>query len=155
MRTLRDERSMLAQDTGSDMLDVSAFWKEYGSYRVVEGVLVLASPGNLVVALEVDDTNPHPDVKLGMLGNHVKLLLPPEEKKPLGAKVAIDTAMALVREHAARADRYEKVLREMAEHGEAMRAGREGGVQFARGKRSAWSFVAFMARGALDENDGA
>ena len=94
---------------------------EYGSYRVVEGVLVLASPGNLVVALEVDDTNPHRDVKLGILGNHVKLLLPPEEKKPLGAKVAIDTAMALVREHAARADRYEKALREIARRNDYVR----------------------------------
>ena len=92
---------------------VDAALGEYGSYRVVEGVLTLGT------ALDTRESRLPPVVlfgglPVGRLGDTVKLILPPEEKKPLGAKVAIDTAMALVREHAARADRYEKALVEIA-----------------------------------------
>ena len=110
MRTLRDE-----VDRCLFGIPRSDFLNEYGSYRVVEGVLTLGT------ALDTRESRLPPVVlfgglPVGRLGDTVKLILSPEEKKPLGAKVAIDTAMALVREHAARADRYEKALREIEEH---------------------------------------
>ena len=105
MRTLRDEALRIGYHYKPGY---GTFMDEYGSYRVVEGLLNVTNAK--AVAICTLDQQLH----VGWHGDHVKLILPPEEKKPLGAKVAIDTAMALVREHAARADRYEKALVEIA-----------------------------------------
>ena len=133
MRTLRDVMWSSAGDKKA-FVDavvkptkalIEATLKEYGSYRVVEGVLEEAHwyrgrhVGRLVV-VRVEDGDPQ-YVNLGTIGDYVKLILPPEEKGVTDvtadmlrvSRAQTDASRAREASERARADRYEKALREI------------------------------------------
>jgi hypothetical protein len=153
MKTLRDEWKRLyphepqRPEVCKHWPVAERFLDEYGSYRVVEGVLVLTASGSLV-AVEVGDEDLHYDVDLGAPGDHVKLLLPPEEKEEMldGAREQILEAQLNAtrgREFAERdrADKYKKALREIGGTSWPMLAAQDG-VRLLRK----------IAREALDED---
>ena len=105
MRTLRDEAERIGYHCKPGY---NTFMDKYGSYRVVEGVLTF-SPGRAYPGMVRVGGEP-----IGKSGEYVKLILPPEE--PNGpTKTELGTRLAAVN---ARADRYEKALREILEYRE-------------------------------------
>ena len=107
MKTLRDDAMRIALGGHYYLPSYDLFMAEYGDWRVVEGVLTTKHRGVVVVEDPRDDAGCKGWHTLGKCGDRVKLIIPPEE--PWGntdyRKVA--------RREAARADRYEKALREL------------------------------------------
>ena len=147
MKTLRDEcernwnNAKVVADgyAGPSALEVAL--GEYGSYRVVEGQLrYYLSTGQVYVVTD-EYVEPHDKgVCIGNArkGDNVKLLLPPEEKELLAAGTwTVPTAKW--KAERARADRYEKALRDIVD----VRTEPLGVAQEMKRK----------AREALDENE--
>ena len=112
MRTLRDEATRLGYHY---KVGYNTFTDEYGSYRVVEGVL---HPGT--DSYDEDFVHIHPvggpfgpstATRIGKSHDVVTLLLPPEKKEEPAAPI-LELTKKLGRERV-RADRYEKALREI------------------------------------------
>jgi len=119
---------------------------EYGSYRIVEGVLEEAHwyrgphEGRLVV---LHTTGEEPSyILLGPMGDNVKLLLPPEKKEDESLNRRLLAAQSDKRDAQHKADKYEKALREIDRVWKS--------VQW-----PSLSRVKRIAREALDEHDGA
>ena len=114
MRTLRNEATRLGYHYKAGY---NTFMDEYGSYRVVEGVLKLADGQAWI---ETRGAGLYPC--LGVDGDNVKLILPPEEKDVTDvtadmlrvSRAQTDASRAREASERARADRYEKGLREIA-----------------------------------------
>ena len=136
MKTLHEERKRLLvhHPTLSEMqaicmsgrqhtFESDGFFREYGDYRVVEGVLRVDTRAHLrcpEVIIDADDQWHYP---LGESGDRVKLLLPPEEKVESldGARERIlEAQLEATRgrefDERDRADKYEAALREIREH---------------------------------------
>ena len=109
MKTLRDERG----NRGWASVE-----RKYGDYRVVEGVVCLSqSDDGTEFCVDTGRTT----VSVGMEGDHVTLLLPPEKKEPRVELLArlckaendlMDMDMC-VKDADARADRCKEVLGEI------------------------------------------
>ena len=119
MKTLRDEWKWLL---GDDYFCgwPATFFAEYGSYRVVEGVLHAGSKdddgygrGRPHIHPVDGPFNESTATFIGREGAHVKLLLPPEEKEGDSLNRKLLQAQSDKRDAQHRADRYEKALREI------------------------------------------
>jgi hypothetical protein len=161
MKTLRDEWKRLVIDPLWTHLFTNSFFREYGSYRVVEGVLCKGADRRIGIR-SYGQSHGHDWVAIdpiGTLGDHVKLLLPPEEKKKTprvellarlceaeGDLVETDCKLRCA---AARADKYKKALREIAE-----KVGMEpegGPARFREGRQTMGAWLGSIAKEALDE----
>lgn len=120
MKTLRGEGLRLMGCTD----DAEEFFHCYGNWQVVEGLLRVEwsrAMGKTRVWLQ-SGSGPLASQKVvhvGYTGDHVKLIVPPEEKMLEGARERILEAQLVAtrgREFAERdrADKYEKALREIA-----------------------------------------
>ena len=147
MKTLTSERLRLAPE----VIDTreARFWNEYGSYRVVEGVLCVgASEGSVWIRENPQDT---PNFHVGERGDHVKLILPPEEKEGDSLNRKLLQAQSDKRDAQHRADRYEKALRHIAMNAEYAQ---EPAVPLeVGGNKRAWRLAGTIARGALDDTE--
>ena len=138
MRTLRDEwKRLLGENYVCGW--PATFFDEYGSYRVVEGVLRVEwrrEENKTMVWVDAGDGDlAHRHVvEVGRTGARVKLLLPPEEKEGDSLNRKLLQAQSDKRDAQHRADRYEKALQEIYRNWR--------GVSDAAG----------IAKGALDEN---
>ena len=97
---------------------------EYGSWRVVEGELVeatnrrgpLGGPPSLEWR-EVSIWDGEEYTNIGAIGDNVKLILPPEEKKEEPVAKAMLRVMAAEERARRRANKFEQALREIEGHG--------------------------------------
>ena len=180
MRTLESEyfdgREVLSSTQSSAELHrvMSNFLHKYGSYRVVEGVLHASASGKVWLSGAIGACAWETDI--GKRGDSVKLLLPPEEKEQqqqtwdeLSRKylqaasekrdaqhrvgeleqqvVAADGDYACMR---ARADKYEKVLREI----DALPEERKGmKSRWGQAVMDGYRIAASIAREALDDTE--
>ena len=131
MKTLRDKWFEASYtDVGKR---ACSFLDEYGDWRVVEGVLTTKHRGVVLVENPDDDAGCKGWHTLGALGDRVKLILPPEEKVECDEWIrrsAYDEICKAMAHKHARADRYEKALREIAT--------REWKAQDSRPSTAAW-----------------
>ena len=163
MKTLHEERKRLLvhHPTLSEMqaicmsgrqhtFESDGFFREYGDWRVVEGVLVGKKYGDGVWVNDQRNDGVVVPRRVGEVGQRVKLILPPEEKVECDEWIrrsAYDEICKAMAHKHARADRYEKALREIAT--------REWKAQDSRPDTAAWvmgwEFAARIAEGALDD----
>ena len=100
MKTLKGEMKRLSGHDAKWLIARIPFWSEYGDWRVVEGELVIATnqrgplgepPSQVWREVAVFDGEEY--TKIGVVGDRVKLILPPEEKKGAAERMRCACAM--------------------------------------------------------------
>ena len=88
----------------------------YGDYRVVEGVLEqMGARVGVKYGRQVEGHDCVMIDPIGRIGDHVKLILPPEEKKEAGAELNAKAMYEAYKLAAGQRDRYEQALMDIAD----------------------------------------